>query len=223
MPVMCWTINFGCSLNDNEFLYFLAPQLIANYWMGLDKVSPNQWHAEKMRNCRLKVINCIQQQNRHPDRRVMWLKKLFLQLYSEQERAANGGSGGAQENSNGNLVVMPSPNAFISGLNISTGNEFSSSIVYPSNFKRLLPRRLSLLPPPAMNRRPLPPFARHSHFRAALGPVQWMRSRHLVVASRSGKAWASIQTMRHIHRMADRRTRPHRRKAAADQRADYAK
>lgn len=38
VPVMCWTINFGCSLNDNEFLYFLAPQQIANYWMGLEKV-----------------------------------------------------------------------------------------------------------------------------------------------------------------------------------------
>jgi len=38
VPVMCWTINFGCSLNDNEFLYFLAPQQIAQYWMGLEKV-----------------------------------------------------------------------------------------------------------------------------------------------------------------------------------------
>lgn len=40
VPVFCWTINFGCMLNDNEFLYFLAPQQIANYWMnGLQNVS----------------------------------------------------------------------------------------------------------------------------------------------------------------------------------------
>lgn len=39
VPVFCWTINFGCMLNDNEFLYFLAPQQIANYWItGLQKV-----------------------------------------------------------------------------------------------------------------------------------------------------------------------------------------
>lgn len=37
--VVCWTINFGCILNDNEFLYFLAPQQIAQYWtVGLQKV-----------------------------------------------------------------------------------------------------------------------------------------------------------------------------------------
>ncbi|KAK0396427.1 hypothetical protein QR680_001710 [Steinernema hermaphroditum] len=33
VPVFCWTISFGCVLSDNEFLYFLAPQQIAHYWM----------------------------------------------------------------------------------------------------------------------------------------------------------------------------------------------
>ncbi|CAK5086553.1 unnamed protein product [Meloidogyne enterolobii] len=73
VPVMCWTINFGCSLNDNEFLYFLAPQQIAQYWMGLEK-----------------VVKFIHEQNRNPDRRVIWLKRLYLQLYSEQEREQSG-------------------------------------------------------------------------------------------------------------------------------------
>ncbi|KAI6195032.1 hypothetical protein M3Y96_01188100 [Aphelenchoides besseyi] len=67
VPVNCWTINFGCILNDNEFLYFLAPQQIANYWMhGLQK-----------------VVHCIHEQLQNPDRRVIWLKKLYLQLYNE--------------------------------------------------------------------------------------------------------------------------------------------
>uniref|UniRef100_A0A915DR90 Ras-GEF domain-containing protein n=1 Tax=Ditylenchus dipsaci TaxID=166011 RepID=A0A915DR90_9BILA len=75
VPVICWTINFGCIINDNEFLYFLAPQQIAQYWMtGLQK-----------------VVKCIQEQTRNPDRRVMWLKKLYLQLYSEYALNAFGG------------------------------------------------------------------------------------------------------------------------------------
>ncbi|KAH7728442.1 Protein PLC-1 d [Aphelenchoides avenae] len=70
VPVFCWTINFGCALNDNEFLYFLAPQQIAQYWMmGLHR-----------------VVKCIQEQNRYLDRRMLWLKKLYLQLYNECER-----------------------------------------------------------------------------------------------------------------------------------------
>ncbi|CAD5206460.1 unnamed protein product [Bursaphelenchus okinawaensis] len=70
VPVFCWTINFGCVLNDNEFLYFLAPQQIANYWInGLQK-----------------VMKCIHEQNKKPDRRVLWLKKLYLQLYHECEK-----------------------------------------------------------------------------------------------------------------------------------------
>ncbi|KAI6197887.1 hypothetical protein M3Y94_01278600 [Aphelenchoides besseyi] len=61
--VNCWTINFGCILNDNEFLYFLAPQQI-----GL------------LYNL---VVHCIHEQLQNPDRRVVWLKKLYLQLYNE--------------------------------------------------------------------------------------------------------------------------------------------
>ncbi|KAI1731740.1 1-phosphatidylinositol 4,5-bisphosphate phosphodiesterase epsilon-1 [Ditylenchus destructor] len=59
-----------CMLNDNDFFYFLAPQQIAQYWMsGLQK-----------------VVKSIQEQTRHPDRRAIWLKKLYLQLYNECER-----------------------------------------------------------------------------------------------------------------------------------------
>lgn len=31
-------------------------------------------------------MKSIQEQTRHPDRRAMWLKKLYLQLYNECER-----------------------------------------------------------------------------------------------------------------------------------------
>uniref|UniRef100_A0A914EG98 Ras-GEF domain-containing protein n=1 Tax=Acrobeloides nanus TaxID=290746 RepID=A0A914EG98_9BILA len=70
VPVFCWTINFGCMLSDNEFHYFLAPQQIAHYWMvGLQA-----------------VVSSIQEQQKNAERRVLWLKKLYLQLYSECDR-----------------------------------------------------------------------------------------------------------------------------------------
>ncbi|KAI6230307.1 hypothetical protein M3Y99_01077200 [Aphelenchoides fujianensis] len=69
VPVFCWTINFGCILNDNEFLYFLAPQQIANYWMnGLQR-----------------VVHSIQEGNQNPDQRVVWLKKMYLGLYNQSD------------------------------------------------------------------------------------------------------------------------------------------
>jgi hypothetical protein len=67
LPVFCFRINFGCALNDNEFLYFLAPQQIANNWM-----------FELQR-----VVECVREQGRNP---VIWLKKLYLQLYNECEK-----------------------------------------------------------------------------------------------------------------------------------------
>ncbi|VDK45135.1 unnamed protein product [Anisakis simplex] len=67
VPVFCWTISFGCVLSDNEFIYFLAPQQIAHYWIiGLKN-----------------VVRHLQEQQKNADRRVLWLKKLYLQLYSE--------------------------------------------------------------------------------------------------------------------------------------------
>uniref|UniRef100_A0A9J2P4G7 Phosphoinositide phospholipase C n=1 Tax=Ascaris lumbricoides TaxID=6252 RepID=A0A9J2P4G7_ASCLU len=73
VPVFCWTISFGCVLSDNEFLYFLAPQQIAHYWtVGLTN-----------------VVKHLQEQHRSADRRVLWLKKLYLQLYSECERESS--------------------------------------------------------------------------------------------------------------------------------------
>jgi hypothetical protein len=95
VPVICWTVNFGCSLNDNEFLYFLAPQQIAQYWMGLEKVCAGEWPVDLWHLFAFEVIKCIQEQSRHPDRRVMWLKKLYLQLYGEQERELAGGGIGS--------------------------------------------------------------------------------------------------------------------------------
>ncbi|TMS36072.1 hypothetical protein L596_003331 [Steinernema carpocapsae] len=83
VPVFCWTISFGCVLSDNEFLYFLAPQQIAHYWMvGLQT-----------------VVQHIQEQHKHADRRVLWLKKLYLQLYNENER----------EHSNDEKISGPRP------------------------------------------------------------------------------------------------------------------
>jgi hypothetical protein len=46
VPVVCWAINFGCSINDNEFLYFVAPVQIARYWVtGLEKVCNGQYYS----------------------------------------------------------------------------------------------------------------------------------------------------------------------------------
>jgi hypothetical protein len=70
LPVFCFRINFGCVLNDNEFLYFLAPQQIAN-----------NWTLELQR-----VVSVIREQEEYPDKRVIWLKKLYLQLYNECEK-----------------------------------------------------------------------------------------------------------------------------------------
>ena len=71
VPVLCWTITFGCMLADNEILYFMAPQQVAQCWMqGLQAVVKN-----------------INEQQKNADRRVLWLKKLYLQLYNECERS----------------------------------------------------------------------------------------------------------------------------------------
>uniref|UniRef100_A0A0N5A3Q4 Phosphoinositide phospholipase C n=1 Tax=Parastrongyloides trichosuri TaxID=131310 RepID=A0A0N5A3Q4_PARTI len=69
VPVFCWNINYGVLLNENEFLYFLAPQQIAHYWMiGLQA-----------------VVKKLQEQQNLPDKRVIWLKILYLQLYQQSE------------------------------------------------------------------------------------------------------------------------------------------
>ncbi|VDK27065.1 unnamed protein product [Gongylonema pulchrum] len=68
IPMLCWTINFGCHLPDNEFLYFIAPQQSAHYWItGLSN-----------------VISQLMEQQRCADRRVIWLKKLYLRLLSAE-------------------------------------------------------------------------------------------------------------------------------------------
>ncbi|KAL3102215.1 hypothetical protein niasHS_003624 [Heterodera schachtii] len=90
VPVECWTINFGCSINDNEFLYFLAPQQIAHYWMGLDK-----------------VIKRLQDQMRNPDRRVLWLKRLYLHLWTEQEHQRGEVSSSSGGSSTGGIAAPP--------------------------------------------------------------------------------------------------------------------
>uniref|UniRef100_A0A0N5BH47 Phosphoinositide phospholipase C n=1 Tax=Strongyloides papillosus TaxID=174720 RepID=A0A0N5BH47_STREA len=71
VPVFCWNINYGVLLNENEFLYFLAPQQIAHYWMvGLSG-----------------IVQKLQEQQNLPDKRIIWLKVLYLQLYQEAEKA----------------------------------------------------------------------------------------------------------------------------------------
>uniref|UniRef100_A0A7E4VIV1 Phosphoinositide phospholipase C n=1 Tax=Panagrellus redivivus TaxID=6233 RepID=A0A7E4VIV1_PANRE len=70
VPVLAWTINFGCMLSDNEILYFMAPQQVAQCWInGLQA-----------------VVKMIHEQQKNADRRVLWIKKLYLQLYNECER-----------------------------------------------------------------------------------------------------------------------------------------
>uniref|UniRef100_A0A914VGV4 Ras-GEF domain-containing protein n=1 Tax=Plectus sambesii TaxID=2011161 RepID=A0A914VGV4_9BILA len=69
VPVFCWTISYGGFLSENEFLYFLAPQQIAQYWMG------GLHH----------VTQYLQDQHRFADRRVLWLKKLYLELYHDAD------------------------------------------------------------------------------------------------------------------------------------------
>uniref|UniRef100_A0A183C4W4 Phosphoinositide phospholipase C n=1 Tax=Globodera pallida TaxID=36090 RepID=A0A183C4W4_GLOPA len=132
VPVECWTINFGCSINDNEFLYFLAPQQIAHYWMGLDK-----------------VVKRIQDQMRNPDRRVLWLKRLYLQLWSEQEHqrgeviSSSGGSstGGAPLVAGSSYSPCPPPVCSPSAGPVPA----SSAADFPLASRRLGPRPVDAL------------------------------------------------------------------------------
>uniref|UniRef100_A0A1I7W479 Phosphoinositide phospholipase C n=1 Tax=Loa loa TaxID=7209 RepID=A0A1I7W479_LOALO len=65
----CWRINFGCYLSDNEFLYFIAPEKSAQCWItGLTT-----------------IVNYLLEQQKCADRRVLWLKKLYLQLCTNCE------------------------------------------------------------------------------------------------------------------------------------------
>lgn len=67
VPVCCWKISFGQLLSENEFLYFLAPQRIAQFWTtGLQE-----------------VIRSLKKEQKYPDRRMIWIKDLYLQLYKK--------------------------------------------------------------------------------------------------------------------------------------------
>ncbi|GMT36977.1 hypothetical protein PFISCL1PPCAC_28274, partial [Pristionchus fissidentatus] len=67
VPVCCWRLSYGQLISDNDFLYFLAPAQIASLWTtGLKK-----------------VVCCLEVQMNYPDRRMLWLKMLYLQLYKE--------------------------------------------------------------------------------------------------------------------------------------------
>ncbi|CAJ0933262.1 unnamed protein product, partial [Mesorhabditis belari] len=72
VPVQCWKVSYGQVLPENECLYFLAPQHIAQYWIhGLQR-----------------VVEALHIQQKNPDRRMLWLKNLFLQLYRESQADA---------------------------------------------------------------------------------------------------------------------------------------
>lgn len=44
VPVSCWKVSHGQLLSDNEFIYFLAPQQIAQFWTnGLQSVRDLTW------------------------------------------------------------------------------------------------------------------------------------------------------------------------------------
>ncbi|NP_001360637.1 Phosphoinositide phospholipase C [Caenorhabditis elegans] len=65
VPVSCWKVSHGQLLSDNEFIYFLAPQQIAQFWTnGLQS-----------------VVKSLQGQQRYPDRRMLWIKNVYLSLY----------------------------------------------------------------------------------------------------------------------------------------------
>lgn len=69
VPMHCWSIVYGASLSENECLYFLAPQFIADTWrQGLEQ-----------------VVRELKKQNACCDRRLLWLKKLYLDLYFDND------------------------------------------------------------------------------------------------------------------------------------------
>ncbi|VDK72952.1 unnamed protein product [Litomosoides sigmodontis] len=70
VPMHCWTVNFGCYLSDNEFLYFIAPEKSAQCWIiGLTT-----------------IVNYLLEQQKCADRRVLWLRKLYVQLCTNYEQ-----------------------------------------------------------------------------------------------------------------------------------------
>ncbi|KJH43048.1 hypothetical protein DICVIV_10955 [Dictyocaulus viviparus] len=74
VPVCCWKINFGMLLSENEFLYFLAPQQVAQFWtVGLQE-----------------VVRCLKMVEKYPDRRMIWIKNLYLQLCKETSSESGG-------------------------------------------------------------------------------------------------------------------------------------
>uniref|UniRef100_A0A158Q7B3 Phosphoinositide phospholipase C n=1 Tax=Elaeophora elaphi TaxID=1147741 RepID=A0A158Q7B3_9BILA len=74
----CWTINFGCYLSDNEFVYFIAPEKSAQCWtVGLTTVCLQ---------LQLNIVNYLLEQHKCADRRVIWLRRLYLQLCTNCEQ-----------------------------------------------------------------------------------------------------------------------------------------
>ncbi|EYC06421.1 hypothetical protein Y032_0076g1052 [Ancylostoma ceylanicum] len=74
VPVYCWKVSFGQLLSDSEVLYFLAPQQTAQFWTtGLQE-----------------VVRSLQKQQKYPDRRMIWLKNLYVQLHKESCVEPNG-------------------------------------------------------------------------------------------------------------------------------------
>ncbi|VDN04557.1 unnamed protein product [Thelazia callipaeda] len=65
VSIECWAINYGCHLSDNEFFYFIAPKKSAQCWL----------------NGLIDIVNYMMEERKYADRRIIWLKKLYLQLY----------------------------------------------------------------------------------------------------------------------------------------------
>uniref|UniRef100_A0A915IXH2 Ras-GEF domain-containing protein n=1 Tax=Romanomermis culicivorax TaxID=13658 RepID=A0A915IXH2_ROMCU len=72
VPIQCWTIIYGNYLSENESLCFLSPILITETWKcGLSQ-----------------VIRELKKQCQSIDRRLLWLKKLYLDLYFEADQGS---------------------------------------------------------------------------------------------------------------------------------------
>ncbi|KRY51589.1 1-phosphatidylinositol 4,5-bisphosphate phosphodiesterase epsilon-1 [Trichinella britovi] len=70
VAIKCWSLVYGNTLSENYAIYFIAPEMIASTWTdGLKQ-----------------IVAQYKRQSSHSDKRLFWLKKLYLDLLSDEQQ-----------------------------------------------------------------------------------------------------------------------------------------